>query len=70
MSHMRLINTQKAVALHELDDAWTDFLLSRKAMPVAEITLRTYRYSAGKCVNWLSKKVDTLDDIRAFHVHS
>jgi site-specific recombinase XerD len=37
-------------------------------MLVAYTTLRTYRYTAGKFVGWLSKKVNSLDEIRAFHV--
>jgi site-specific recombinase XerD len=68
MSQLRLVSTQEAVALNELEDAWTDFLLSRKAMLVADTTLRTYRYAEGKFVGWLSKKVNSLDEIRAFHV--
>ncbi len=50
MSHLKLVKPTKAVASELLQDAWTDFLLSRQAMLVSPNTLRTYKYTIGKFV--------------------
>jgi site-specific recombinase XerD len=54
-----------------LDDAYTDFILSRQAMLCKPTTLRFYRFTAGKFVEWLkANSVNAPDEIAARHVRA
>lgn len=69
MSHLRLVPVEKAVASRELEDAWTDFLLSREAMLVSVNTLRTYNYTAGRFVAWITaESIHSPCQMKAKHV--
>ena len=54
-----------------LDDAYTDFILSRQAMLCSPGTLRFYKFTAGKFVEWLKNNgINSPGDIAARNVRS
>jgi len=54
-----------------LDDAYTDFILSRQAMLCKPSTLRFYSFTAGKFVTWLKENdVNKPADIHARHIRA
>jgi integrase/recombinase XerD len=63
-------NTQvSAQASAALVDAYTDFVLSRQAMNVSPYTMRFYRFTAGKFVEWLNgQNVTDPAEVTARHV--
>ena len=44
-----------AVASYELQDAYTDFILSRQAMLCSPKTIRFYHFTAGRFVKYLEE---------------
>lgn len=55
----------------ELQDAYTDFILSRQAMLCSDQTMQYYRYSCGPFVKWLEGQgVTAPDQISARHVRA
>ncbi len=59
------------LASYLLDDAYTDFILSRQAMLCSPGTLRFYKFTAGKFVEWLkSNSINSPEDIASRHVRS
>jgi len=55
MSQKTPQTTKWALASILLDDAYTDFILSRQAMLCKPSTLRFYQFTAGKFVAWLKE---------------
>lgn len=52
-----------------IEDAFSDFILSREAMRCTPATLETYSYTAGFFVKWLlSMQVNITSDIRSEHI--
>jgi integrase/recombinase XerD len=66
------ITKQKwAVASYHLQDAYTDFILSRQAMLCSPATLRFYSSTAGKFMQWLEQNgVLKPEEISTHHVHA
>jgi len=63
--------TKWALASIYLDDAYTDFILSRQAMLCKPSTLRWYGFTAGRFVSWLKDNgVNEPGEIAARHVRS
>jgi site-specific recombinase XerD len=59
----------RALAALSLNDAYDDFVLSRKAAQCSPATLEFYRYSAGKFVSWLKEQgLKVPEDVAARHV--
>jgi len=60
-----------AVASYVLNDAYTDFVLSRQAMLCSPGTMRFYKFTAGKFVEWLiSNSINAPEEITSRHVRS
>lgn len=52
-----------------LNDAWTDFILSRQSTQATKATLEWYSYTAGFFVKWCAEQgVNSPDEITARHV--
>jgi len=59
------------LASFALNDAYTDFILSRQAMQCTNDTLSFYRYTAGKFLSWLElQSVTTPQEVTARHVRA
>jgi site-specific recombinase XerC len=66
MSHLKLVTPKEQ---YLLQDAWTDFLLSRQAKLVSPSTIRTYKFTAGKFIEWLlSIGITDPTQLKAIHV--
>jgi len=71
MSQKTTQKTKWALASILLDDAYTDFILSRQAMLCKPSTLRFYRFTAGKFIEWLKiNNVNSPEVIAACHVRA
>ena len=55
MSQETQIQQKWAVASYELQDAYTDFILSRQAMLCSPKTIRFYHFTAGRFVKYLEE---------------
>ncbi len=56
---------------YALNDAYTDFILSRQAMRCTQSTLNFYRFIAGKFLSWLeSQSITTPAEVEARHVRA
>ncbi|MDF1519293.1 MAG: tyrosine-type recombinase/integrase [Brevefilum sp.] len=55
MSQQTDLQQRWAVASYELQDAYTDFILSRQAMLCSPKTIRFYHFTAGRFVNYLEE---------------
>jgi integrase/recombinase XerD len=63
------VGPRGALASLSLNDAYDDFILSRKAEQCSPATLEFYKYTAGKFVSWLEKhEMNSLQDLGARHV--
>ncbi len=71
MSQKMLQTTKWALASIFLDDAYTDFILSRQAMLCKPSTLRFYSFTAGKFIAWLKENgINEPIDIQSRHVRA
>ena len=71
MSQKTLQKTEWALASIFLDDAYTDFILSRQAMLCKPSTIRFYGFTAGKFVQWLKENgVNAPEEITARHIRA
>lgn len=69
MSQETLKKQEWALDSYLIDDAYTDFFLSRQAKLCSPGTLRFYQFTAGKFVEWLkSIGVNSPDEIASRHV--
>ena len=69
MSHETLKKQEWALDSYLIDDAYTDFFLSRQAKLCSPGTLRFYQFTAGKFVEWLKLiGVNSPDEIASRHV--
>ena len=60
-----------ALASYALNDAYTDFILSRQAMLCSPRTLSWYAFTLGKVIDWLVENgVTTPEEIQARHVRA
>ena len=60
-----------ALASYALNDAFTDFILSRQAMLCSPRTMNWYAFTLGKVIGWLMENgVTTPDEIQARHVRA
>ena len=58
-----------ALASVALLDAYTDFILSRQAMNCTPVTMRFYRFTAGKFLEWIAgQNVTGPEEVTARHV--
>ena len=63
--------TEWALGSIELQDAYTDYILSRQAMLCTQETMSYYRYSCGAFVKWLEDQgITTPDQVSARHVRA
>lgn len=58
----------KASASISLEEAYTDFILSREAMLCRPRTIQFYTFTLGKFIDWLEGSVVEADEISARHV--
>ncbi len=71
MSQQTIAKQKWAVTSYLLQDAYTDFILSRQAMLCSPATLRFYSFTAGKFMLWLEQNgVLKPEDISSHHVHA
>jgi len=69
MAPQKKTTTEWALGSVDLQDAYTDFILSRQAMLCTEETISYYRYSCGPFMKWLeSQGITRPDEISARHV--
>lgn len=63
-------NTTQKTALNSisLDDAYTDFILSRQALLRSKNTILFYDFTAGMFKKWLVGKIDSLKELQVKHV--
>jgi integrase/recombinase XerD len=68
----KTITTQAwSLTSYKLQDAYTDFVLSRQAMRVSKTTIEFYRYTAGFFAHWLeSQAVTEPREVTARHVRA
>jgi site-specific recombinase XerD len=56
---------------YELNDSYTDFILSRQAMRVSDKTIQFYWYTAGFFVRWLeTQSITNPAEVTARHVRA
>ena len=71
MSQNTIKKTEWTLASICLDDAFTDFILSRQAMLCKPSTLRFYQFTTGRFVRWLKENsITDPDEITARHVRA
>ena len=71
LSHKQQTVTTWALDSVALQDAWTDFILSRQAALLSENTIKFYQYTAGRFVLWLKRQgVTSPDLVAARHVRA
>jgi integrase/recombinase XerD len=58
--------TQQTQNDHLLNDAWKDFILSRKAMLCSPATIEWYQFTAGFFVKWIEEKHVRSRDVHAY----
>lgn len=59
-------NTAQTQNDHLLNEAWKDFILSRKAMLCSPNTIEWYQYTAGFFVSWIGKNNVHSRDVHAY----
>ena len=60
---------QKALDSADLEDAYTDFILSRQAALVSQNTILYYKFTAGLFIRWLGDQgITTPDEVQVRHV--
>ena len=62
MSQQTVLKQRWAVASYQLQDAYTDFILSRQAMLCSPKTIRFYHFTAGRFVKYLEDNGATKPD--------
>jgi len=71
MSKQTITKQKWAVASYLLQDAYTDFILSRQAMLCSPATLMFYSFTAGKFIQYLEQNgVLKQEEISTHHVHA
>lgn len=69
MSTKTQVKQEWNLASFALQDAYTDFVLSRQAMQCTPATMTFYQYTAGKFLQWLEQKsVTSPSEVQARHV--
>lgn len=69
MSHKTKTIRSFALASVSLTDAYTDFILSRQAKLCTPATMKFYRYTAGKFIEWIEQTgITSPQDVTARHV--
>ena len=71
MSSQAVTNQEWAIAFYELQDAYTDFILSRQAKLCTKGMIRLYGFTAGRFIKWLEQRgVTKPEEISARHIRA
>jgi integrase/recombinase XerD len=71
MTNLTLVTPNRHKPSEVLDDAFLDFLLFREAMLCSPPTMKFYKFTGGKILDWLTKVgVSSPEEIKAKHVHA
>lgn len=71
MSQKTVVQQTWAVASYALQDAYTDFILSRQAMLCSPKTIRFYHFTVGRFVKYLEENgITTPEDTSARHIRA
>jgi len=71
MSSQTATNQEWALAFYELQDAYTDFILSRQAKLCSKGMIKFYNFTTGKFIQWLEQGgITKPEEISARHVRA
>jgi integrase/recombinase XerD len=71
MTNLTLVTPKRHKPCEALDDAFLDFLLSREAMLCSPATMKFYKFTGGKIIEWLSNEgITAPEEIQARHVRA
>jgi site-specific recombinase XerD len=71
MTNLTLVPPKRHKPCEALDDAFLDFLLSREAMLCSPATMKYYKFTGGKIIEWLGNEgITEPEEITARHVRA
>ena len=71
MTNLTLVTSKRHKPCEALEDAFLDFLLSREAMLCSPATLKFYKFTGGKIIEWCANEgITAPEEIKARHVRA
>ena len=71
MTNLTLVSPNRHKLCDALEDAFLDFLLSREAMLCSPATMKFYKFTGGKIIEWLTNEgITAPEEIKAKHVRA
>ncbi len=71
MTNLTLVSPNRHKPCEALEDAFLDFLLSREAMLCSSATMKFYKFTGGKIIEWLAfEGITAPEEIKARHVRA